>query len=155
MLYSFDTSAFLNSWNRYYPPDLFPSLWERFDDLIKSGNIIATEEVLIELERKDDDIYRWALDRRQMFVPMYGDIQQAAISILAQYPRLIDNRRNRSGADPFVIALAQIQMEDCAVVTYETHSDSQNRPRIPDVCAALGIRCINVRQLIQEQGWRF
>lgn len=155
MLYSFDTSAFLNSWNRYYPPDLFPSLWERFDDLINSGNIIATEEVFIELERKDDDVHRWALERKKMFVPMYGDIQQAAISILAQYPRLIDNRRNRSGADPFVIALAQTRMEDCAVVTYETHSDSPDRPRIPDVCAALGIRCINVPDLIQEEGWRF
>ena len=155
MLYSFDTSAFLNSWNRYYPPDLFPSLWERFDDLINSGNIIATEEVRIELERKDDDVYHCALERRQMFIPMYENIQQSARNILAQYPRLIDNRRNRSGADPFVIALAQTQMEDCAVVTYETRGNSQNRPYIPDVCDALGIRCINVRELIQEQGWRF
>lgn len=137
------------------PTRLFPSLWERFDDLIKSGNIIATEEVLIELERKDDDVHRWALERRQMFVPMYGNIQQAAISILAKYPRLIDNRKNRSSADPFVIALAQAQREDCAVVTYETHSNSPDRPRIPDVCDALGIRCINVSELIQEEGWRF
>lgn len=155
MLYRFDTSAFLNSWNRYYPPDLFPSLWERFDDLINSGNIIATEEVRIELERKDDGVYRWALGRRRMFIPMYENIQQSARNILAQYPRLIDNRRNRSGADPFVIALAQTQMEDCAVVTYETRGNSQNRPYIPDVCDALGVRCISVRELIQEQGWRF
>lgn len=131
MLYSFDTSAFLNSWNRYYPPDLFPSLWERFDDLINSGNIIATEEVLIELERKDDDVYRWAHNRRQMFVPMYHDIQQAAISILAQYPRLIDNRKNRSGADPFVIALAQTQMEDCAVVTTKRPAIANSVPVFP------------------------
>ena len=155
MLYSFDTSAFLEPWIRHYPRDHFPSLWERLGDLIKSGNIIATEEVLIELERKDDDVYRWALGRRQMFKPMYRDVQQAAMSILAQYPRLVNDIKNRSGADPFVIALAQIQMEDCAVVTYETHGSIPNRPRIPDVCDALGIRCINVRGLIQEEGWRF
>ena len=153
MRYSFDTSAFLNPWNRDYPPDIFGSLWEGFDDLIQSENLIATEEVLIELQRKDDAVYQWASRRRHMFVPLYGHIQQAAIGILAKYPRLIDNRRNRSGADPFVIALAQV--EDCTVVTCETRTNSLNRPHIPDVCDALNIRCIDVVGLIREQGWSF
>lgn len=153
MKYSFDTSAFLNPWNRDYPPDIFGSLWEGFDDLIQSGRLLATEEVLEELRRKDDEMYRWALDRRQMFVPLHGLIQQAVIGILAEYPRLIDNRRNRSGADPFVIALAQV--EDCTVVTCETRTNSLIRPHIPDVCDALNIRCIDVVGLIREQGWNF
>lgn len=155
MLYSFDTSAFLEPWNRHYPRDHFPSLWEKLGDLINSGNIIATEEVRIELARIEDDVYRWALEREKMFIPVRGEIQQAVKSILDKYPRLVDKRRNRSGADPFVIALAQIQMEKCTVVTYETHGNIQTNPRIPDVCDALGIRCINVSALIQDEGWVF
>ena len=151
MRYSFDTSAILNPWRRHYPLETFPSLWNRLDELIDAGDIIASEEVLEELRRKDDEVHQWALERRQMFIPLYPDIQQSVINILTNHPRLIDNRKNRSGADPFVIALAQV--ENCTVVTYETPSHSPNRPRIPDVCDAMGIRCINMTDLFQEQGW--
>ena len=119
--------------------------------MIDADDIIASEEVLEELRRKDDEVYRWARERSRMFIPLYPDIQQSVINILTNYPRLIDNRRNRSGADPFVIALAQI--ENCAVVTYETLSHSSNRPRIPDVCKSIGIRCISMTELFREQGW--
>lgn len=121
--------------------------------MIVAGDIIASEEALEELKRKDDEVHQWVRERGQMFIPPYPDIQQSVINILANYPRLIDNRKNRSGADPFVIGLAQV--ENCAVVTYETPSPSMNRPRIPDVCSSLGIKCINMSELIQEQGWVF
>ena len=85
--------------------------------MVDAGDIIASEEALEALKRKDDEVHQWARERRQMFIPLYPDIQQSVINILTNYPRLIDNRKNRSGAAPFVIALAQI--ESCAVVTYE------------------------------------
>ena len=153
MRYSFDTSAILNAWHRYYHPKTFPSLWNKFDELIESRDIIASEEALEELSRKDDEVYAWAREREQMFTPLYPDIQQSAANILANYPRLVDNRKNRSGADPFVIALAQV--ENCAVVTYETPSSSPDRPYIPDVCSAMRIRCISMTDLFREQGWVF
>ena len=152
MLYSFDTSAFVNPWRKYYPPDVFPSFWEHLNVLILNEEIVATDEVLVELERKDDEVHRWVSDRSRMFISLDGDIQQAAASILNQHPRLIDNCRNRSQADPFVITVALVH--DITVVTYETHSNSSNRPHIPDVCDALGIRVINVLDVIREQGLR-
>lgn len=147
-----DTSAFLNAWRRSYPPDVFPSLWEKVGKLAQEGKLIASEEVLVELEKKDDDVYAWAKQREQMFIPIDGLIQQAVRGILLQYPRLLDTRKNRSGADPFVIALAQT--EKCIVVTGESPSHSEQRPRIPDVCDALGIRYIDFVQMAREQGWR-
>ena len=147
-----DTSTFLNAWRRSYPPDVFPSLWEKIDRLANEGKLIASEEVLIELEKKDDEVCAWAQQREQMFIPIDGVIQQHVRSVLQQYPRLLDTRKNRSGADPFVIALAQT--EKCTVVTGESPSRSEQRPHIPDVCAALGIRCIDFVQMAREQGWR-
>ena len=151
MKYSVDTSAILNAWNRYYPPDVFPTIWEGIDDLIVRGVLISTEEVLVELERKDDDVHAWAKAHGKFSIPLDEQIQIVVARILQQFPRLVDTRRNRSGADPFVIALAVV--EECAVVTYEGRSNSQDRPHIPDVCDAMGIRCIDVLQLIREQKW--
>jgi hypothetical protein len=55
MKYSIDTSAILDGYNRLYPPDVFPKLWTNIENLIKNGDIKATEMVLHELDRKDDE----------------------------------------------------------------------------------------------------
>lgn len=70
MKYSIDTSSILDGWRRYYPPDVFPALWDRIDELIASGALRATEEVLTELERKDDEVHEWARQRTDLFVPI-------------------------------------------------------------------------------------
>ena len=61
--YSLDTSAILNAWQRNYPPDLFPTLWRNIEGLIDAGVLIASEEVQVELEKKDDEVHEWAKQR--------------------------------------------------------------------------------------------
>ena len=151
--YSIDTSAILDGWIRYYPPDVFPVAWRMVEELIDSGVLIAAEEVLVDLQKKDDDVYKWARRHQSMFVPVDEAIQIAVKEILASHRRLVDTRRNRSGADPFVIALAKIN--GCAVITGEKPSNSTDRPNIPDVCNAMGIRWLNMLELFREQGWSF
>ncbi len=73
--------------------------------------------------------------------------------ILVSFEKLLDTRRNRSAADPFVIALAQI--EGCAVVTGERSTGNLNRPNIPDVCAELKIPSMTLLQMIRHEGWTF
>jgi len=151
--YSIDTSAILDCWIRYYPPDVFPQVWEKLDDLINAGILIATEQVLIELGKKDDEVYQWAQKREHMFIPINEDIQPIVSFILQNHPKLIDERKDRTGADPFVIALAQL--EKCTVLTCEKPTNKLNRPKIPDVCNALKIPWVNMLQLFREQGWKF
>ncbi len=153
MKYSVDTSALLDGWTRYYPPDVFPRVWERLDELISKEVLIASEEVLIELKRKDDPIYEWARERESMFRPIDTEIQETVLEILGVHKKLIDERKGRSGADPFVIALAKVQ--ECAVLTGEKPSNSPNRPKIPDVCNAIGIRWLDMLQLFRDQKWTF
>ena len=150
--YSLDTSMFIDSWRRHYPPDVFPGLWDRLADLIDQGDALASEEVLFELEKQEDEILDWVGARTALFVSSDDSVWQAARGILATHPRLIDTRKNRSGADPFVIAVAQTK--GCAVVTYETPTNNPQRPHIPDVCGDLSIHCIGVVDLIREQGWQ-
>jgi len=151
--YSIDTSAILDGWIRYYPPDVFPEVWDRIDKLIESGRLIATEEVLEEIKRKDDDVLEWAEKRRHMFVPIDEDIQRVVKAILKDHPKLIDERKGRSGADPFVIALAKIR--GCHVVTGEFPTGGKKRPKIPDVCNAFGIRSFNLLEMFRRERFVF
>jgi len=150
MKYSIDTSAILEGWTRLYPPDVAPGLWEKLEELVAAGELIATEEVLVELKKKEDDAaYKWAQRQRAMFKPIDANIQQAVAIILKNHTRLIEANRNRSSADPFVIGLAQV--ESCKVVTAERPSGSLNKPKIPDVCSALKVPWISLMELCREQ----
>ncbi len=64
--YIFDSGPFIDLKN--YPPDVFPSLWNNFSQLIKEGNIISSREVLKEIENYDDDIAEWAKSNKQIFI---------------------------------------------------------------------------------------
>ena len=154
MKYSIDTSSILDGWRRYYPPDVIPGLWEKLEDLIENQSLIATEEVLHELEKKEGDTaHKWAKKHREMFIPIDDKIQIEVANILSTHKKLIDTRKNRSAADPFVIALAKL--EHCKVVTGEKPTNNLDRPNIPDVCKAMGINCIDLVQLCREQKWVF
>jgi|SRR3972149_10116201 len=150
--YSIDTSALLDAWVRWYPPDLFPKLWQNIEALVIEQRLLATEEVLIELEKKDDDIFKWA-KKQKMFFPLTSEIQKIASDILIKFPRLIDSRKERSQADPFVIALAK--HKNCLVITGEKNFGTDNRPRIPIVCREFGVKPISIIELIRAEGWKF
>lgn len=106
MIYVFDTSALIEPWNDLYPPDTFPDLWERIDGLIKAKRIISPDEALRELARKDDGVHAWAKARPQMFVKLDGTFLVRSKEITNRYPRMLDQKPGKNGADPFVVALA-------------------------------------------------
>ncbi len=103
------------------------------------GTIVAVQDVLLELERQDDDVFAWA-KRHVTFMPLEYEIQASATEILTKCPQLVNTRRSRSVADPFVIALERVQ--GLTVVTAERASGSPQKPRIPDVCAGVGVKCV-------------
>lgn len=140
MRYSVDTSLLIQGWRTYYPPDVFPGVWDGLAEMIAAGSIRASEEVREELERKDDELLAWADGRADLFVPIDAAVEAHVEKILSTHPKLIDERANRSAADPWVIALALTN--GCAVATHEKPSRSRKRPHIPDVCAAYGVNAV-------------
>lgn len=152
--YSIDSSALIHGWERAYPPKTFPTVWERLDELARTDSLCASVEVLNELEKKDDELHTWCKVRATMFADVDDATQEAMSHIMGTYPRLVDTSKGKSGADPFVIALAQSYEPTLTVVT-EERGGSTNKPKIPFVCRQEGLRCINLLQLIEEQGWTF
>lgn len=153
MKYSFDTSALLDGWTRLYPRDIFPALWEKIEEMIEGSEIVATEEVRVELEKKDDDVHKWTKEHSDFFITIDEPIQNAVIEILKKYPNLLKANTGRSGADPFVIGLAKVN--GLKIVSGERASGSPNKPRIPDVAKAENLDCLTLVEFIREQGWKF
>ena len=152
-MYCFDTSAFLNAWHRHYPPDTFHSFWDNLSRLIENGDVIATEVVQFELEKTDDEVLKWAKNNSEMFVPLDEEIQIRASEILNDYPRLTKKKADRTEADAFVIALADIT--GSTVVTYEQLRGGTSNPKIPYVCRQYGIPCISLIDVIRRESWTF
>ena len=153
VLYCVDTSALLDGWVRYYPPDTFPGLWENIAAMADAGELISTDEVLIELEKKDDSILAWAKTHRAMFCPLDELLQLATQRVLAQFPRLVNTQKGRDRADPFVVGLAIVR--GAVIVTGERNFGVPDRPRIPLVCSHFRIEFIDLLQLIRRKAWRF
>jgi hypothetical protein len=151
-LYCFDTSAFIEPWVRHYPISAFPSLWAKLIELIDEEIIIAPEDVLGELKRKDDTLYKWAKSNSKMFYAMDEELQNTLREIINKYPKMIDTRSDKSPADPVVVSLAKVTNR--ILVTYEKDG-SDNRPKIPFVCKDQKIECIGLMGLIVKQGWVF
>jgi len=152
IVYSIDSSALIHGWRRVYRPKNFGFVWERFDTLIEEGRLRASIEVYNELEKKDDELFKWCKDRKEnVFVEIDNDTQNHVARILRNYPRLVDTAKGRSGADPFVIALAATTKPFMVVVTEET----PGKTKIPDVCLAEKIQCCGLADMIEREDWKF
>ncbi len=120
--------------------------------MIAAGSVRCVDLVAGELAAREEEIHRWAKSQVELFVQLTPDIQTAVRDVLSRHPRLIGVGSGRSGADPFVIAAG---VGNGVVVTEETLSRNIEKPKIPDVCDALGVRRLTLMGFVQEQGWVF
>jgi hypothetical protein len=151
--YSFDTSSLLNGRRDLLPPEIFVTLWTNIESMITVGDIRCVDEVLNELARREDVVHDWAKSQADLFVPLAANVQRTAREVLEAHPKLVGAGGGRNSADPFVIALARAH--GGVVVTEETLSGSINKPRIPDVCNAMGVPWLNLVGFVQQQEWTF
>jgi hypothetical protein len=150
LVYSVDSSALIHAHRRIYRPKNFGFVWKGFDKLINEGRFKASIEVYNELQKKDDEVFEWAKERKEaMFVEIDGPTQNIVSQIMAAHPRLVDTTKGRSGADPFVIALAKTLNPQMCVITEEY----PGKERIPDVCDAQNVDHCGVADLVEKEGW--
>lgn len=150
-VYCIDTSSLIAAWQERYPIENFPSFWNKMDQLISDKRLIAPIEVLNEMKKRSDELHTWLKARPQMFRELDDAIQIEAIRVLTQFPRLVGERKLRTSADPFVVALARV--EKLSLVTDEKQTGNANRPNIPDVCLSLAMTSMSVLDLIKAEKW--
>ena len=152
MSHCIDTSALLEAWVRRYPHDVFPGLWAHIEVLAAREELRAPDEVLQELQVKDDDLAKWAKQRDGLFVPLEPAVMTGVREVLDAFPRLVGTLKRRNRADAFVIALAKL---DGLTVVTEERGGTSDRPRIPLICEHFAVPCINTLEFIRETGLTF
>lgn len=153
MKYSIDSSSLINSWNRYYRIDVFPSVWDSLSERINSQIVVAQQLVFHKIAEKDDGLNGWIESRTKLFMPFDDEVFAIATEILEDFPQNV-SRRSRFGADAFVIALA-IQHNLKEETEEELEGSSAKKPRIPFICQQRGIACIKFIDFMSEVDWIF
>ena len=150
--YVFDSNIFITLHQRY-SMDVFPKVWEKLEEIMANGMVISSQEVYDELLVGGDSLVEWVKKRKVCFYPTDVSIQQGVREILSQHRGLIEAGRKYNSADPFVIALA-IKTQRI-VVTEEAPTRNDKSPKIPDVCAAYQIGCVNFLTFARKEGFVF
>ncbi len=131
LTYCIDTSSLIEAWVRHYPQDVFPAVWLKLEELIAEGRFCAPEEVRTEIERKEDGLAKWTKRHKSLFVPL-DQAQIAAVQqVLRTFPLLVDSSKNRSGGDPFVIALAKLKSYTVVTQEFASKTSSASFKNLP------------------------
>ena len=144
--YVIDASSLIEAFHRYPLGKVtFISIWEKIGELFEEGKLISSSEILDEV--KDEELKKWLNPYKKYFLPLTEDIQLSTKKVLHDYPNIINvlnTKKASSNGDPFIIATAMVS--EGTVVTQEKAGEN----KIPNVCKAYKISCINLEQFINE-----
>lgn len=156
--YCLDANVLIQAWQKYYSPKFCPDYWKTLDELGAKGILFLPQVVHEEITRTDDDLATWLKGSRIPVHKLDGEVSECLKLIYATDPihqYLVDNTKQRSLADPWVIAHAM--KEKACVVTKENKENAANtkRIKIPNVCDNMGVRWIDDFKFIEELNIQF
>ena len=166
VLYLLDTSTISEIFHSYYQ-DRFPSLWEKFDELVRSGGAVSVRPVERELENaRAPEVVSSIQYLRKVNSHFFSDPseqEQILVREMVNDPGLSSaaNRwqekatRGNEDADPFLIAKARTPTGLWARQVVVTQESPTNLAGIPAVCQRFDIPCINLRGMMTDLGWQF
>lgn len=148
--YCLDTSFFINGWRKNYPIDVFPSVWSILDRNIRSGKVVSCDEVYREISHQKDDLFAWVKARKQCFLRVTDELTHQFGEVMHQFPNFAAMGGTTNAADPWVVA--QAHLIRATVVSDENSTEQMKKskpPKIPNVCGALGIKCLKPIDLLR------
>ncbi len=153
--YCLDSNVLIEAWRKYYNPAFCAQYWEALDELGKRGSLFIPKAVFEEIARAEDDLAVWLTESNISKVEVDEPVTLIMRDILQVFPQLVDSTKQRSLADPWVIAHAL--KEGAVLVTKEEKPTAANskKVKIPHVCEAFDVRWMNDFDMIQALGIRF
>ena len=158
--YCIDASSLINL-KQYYRRKVFSGVWDKIEEMVRAGRLIAPDEVRrVEIE-KDDVLGPWAKKNKKMFRKLDQEQMDAAKDVTTRFPNLAKPGKFGPAADPFVVALAQL--EDRRGSSSLLHRESrcvvvsEERPThgIPVACKHYNLTCVTLVDLFDREGWKF
>lgn len=154
MNYLLDANTFIQAKNTYYHMDICPGYWRWIEGQSLLGEVASIDSVRDELLHGDDELHDWAMQNREIFLPVSDSPTQDAFAEVAAHAAAIAAAMKPGalnefleGADPWLVAKA---ISGGAVVVTHEKRDPKIRRKIliPNVCDHFGIRCINTFDLL-------
>lgn len=155
-LYCIDASALIDL-GKYFPPKVFPTVWDNLEELIREGRLFAPDEVFREVE-KDDVVGPWAKKNKVLFRKPDQEQIDAAQKVVASFPHLAKPGKFGPAADPFVVGLARLEGEKLSLSLLGSQAKCKvvsGDRGIRHSCASFGILCVSLIELFQQEGWVF
>ncbi|MBK6290386.1 MAG: DUF4411 family protein [Candidatus Kapabacteria bacterium] len=153
MIYLLDANVLIEAKNRYYSFDVCPGFWDWLQRENTSGNVLSIEAVATELV--DPDAAKWVRDNRGFFVPSDDSMVSGIAAWIQNQTRFKEAERTKflRGADARLISHAALN--GATVVTKETAEPQSSRVKIPDVCRAFNVECIDTFKALHQLNAKF
>jgi len=157
-LYCIDASSLIRL-KQDYSRKVFPGPWDKIEELIPGGRLIAPDEVFREVE-KDDVLGPWAKQHKKMFMRPDQEQIDAAKDVTGRFPSLAKPGKFGPAADPFVVGLAHLQSQKLSASLLEAELKcvvvTEERPAgIPGACKHYKLTCVSLLGLFEREGSEF
>lgn len=161
--YLLDTNIYIDSYDRYYRNEFFPTYWENFSNILNSHVVIPkivkneiTKSLWFQgwLNQNYSDDFLNHKDYSDQWQTILQFVQSCG---LYKDSALIDQSKgwaNEVIADPWIIAIAQ--KEHLTIVSEEQRIPNLDQgvkvrvAKIPDICEKMNIRCITRNEFFSE-----
>jgi hypothetical protein len=156
-----DANILISPFKSYYAFDLAPRFWPFVEEKIIDGHIIILDKVYDELTNGNDDLSNWLArinpnktDHRDSSILQAYRQVITHIQVSGFYTeRALQKWSIDNVADPWLIACALAK--GYTLVTFETPTGNLSKqspisnPKIPDVCRALSVPCIDLFSMMR------
>ena len=159
MRYLLDANVIITADRDYYPLHRVPEFWEWIVHHASHAIVKIPHHMYEEITVKEGKIVDWLKQNSKLLVvehEVYSKTLRKVLSI--GYGDDISAEEERKiGKDPFILAYALMMgVESTTIVTTEVSKPTKQRAsrKLPDASLALGVRCINTFELVQELDFR-
>ena len=163
-VYVVDSNFFIQAHRVYYPLDVAFSYWQKVKQLAYDHKIFSIDKVKEEIYGHNDDLEVWCKENlpkgffkdTAKVMSEYRRISGWAVSRRDHYsPNALNEFLDADEADAFLVAYA-LSSEKNVIVTQEVSEPyRKNKVKIPDVCAAFDVECLNVMKMFRQLGETF
>lgn len=158
MAYLLDADVLIRAKNLHYRFQVCPGFWEWLVLMHRIGRVRSVERVRDELRRRKDDLTKWTRDIGDSFFVAPAEDDVASLRKVSDHvrdhyldPAIVTEFTKK--ADYYLVG--QALAGEHVVVTHEIHEPKSGRVKIPDVCDALGVECINPFEMLKREGASF
>lgn len=155
-IYWVDSNVFIEAKAGPYKFNVAPSFWKHIDGMLEKKVIFSSEMVYKELIGYGDDLSKWLKPRKQngLCVPLNEDVELQFTTIANHVIHRYDQSNAADflkGADGWIIAHA-LYTKGIVVSQESKHHPNAQKARIPDVCKHFNIKCIDMYEMLSQQG---